>query len=103
MSAGAGRNARPDHEGSQSKAQGRKGMGQRCSACGSSASLPLCLCAQSEDPQVVERAKDVLRSAIRCLAQMHQVPNVDSCPKFIEFWLRVQKTQLLAELMRELQ
>ena len=67
---------------------------------------------------MVERAKDVLRSAVRCLSTIHQVchlpvccvadvaisqvQGVEQCTKFTEFYMRVLKTALLAHMLKEL-
>jgi len=50
-----------------------------------------------------ERAKDVLRSAVRALYAMHSIPGVaDMCPKFREFYARVLQTARLAKMLKEL-
>jgi len=49
-----------------------------------------------------ERAKDVLRSAVRSLYTINQVAGVEQCAKFTEFYMRVLKTALLAQMLKEL-
>jgi len=54
---------------------------------------------QNKNP---ERAKDVLRAAVRALHTVNNIANVDQAPKFVEFYLRVLKTPLLAQLLKEM-
>jgi len=49
-----------------------------------------------------ERAKDVLRTAVRAMYAMRHIPQVDLCTKFTDFYLRVLQTQLLAKMLQEL-
>lgn len=57
---------------------------------------------QSEEPAVAEKAKDVLRSAVRSLSTINNVHNVEQCAKFTEFYMRVLKTALLAQMLKEM-
>jgi len=50
-----------------------------------------------------ERAKDVLRSAVRSMYTINQIPGVEQCVQFTDFYLRVLKTALLAQMLKEMQ
>lgn len=49
-----------------------------------------------------ERAKDVLRAAMRSMYAIQSMSTVHSCPLFIDLWQRVLKTQLCARLLEEI-
>lgn len=49
-----------------------------------------------------ERAKDVLRAAVRCFLAMQAMNTVQRCPLFVEFFQRVLKTAMLARIIEEL-
>jgi cullin-associated NEDD8-dissociated protein 1 len=49
-----------------------------------------------------ERAKDVLRVAVRALYTISNIKGITACPQFLEFYQRVLKTALLAKMLEEL-
>jgi len=55
--------------------------------------------AKTEEP---ERAKDVLRAAVRSMYTMRSMQGADQCSKFANFYLRVLKTALLAQMLKEM-
>jgi hypothetical protein len=59
----------------------------------------VCVRGQSEKP---DRAKDVLRGAVRTLAAAAGMPGADQQTAFIQFYQRVLKTPLLAQMLVEM-
>jgi len=49
-----------------------------------------------------ERARDVLRAAMRCMLALSAMPTVQQCPQFVELFQRVLKTALLAKIIDEI-
>ena len=49
-----------------------------------------------------ERAKDVLRVAVRALHALHNIEGVEECSAFCKFYQRVLKTNLLAQMLTEM-
>jgi hypothetical protein len=49
-----------------------------------------------------ERARDVLRTAMRCMLALAAMPTVKQCPQFVELFQRVLKTALLARIIEEI-
>jgi len=55
--------------------------------------------AKGEEP---ERAKDVLRTAVKALSSINKIPNIQQCIEFSNFYLRVLKTPILAKMLSEI-
>jgi len=76
-------------------------------ASGSPASAPASAAAPSPsagggDLSSGERARDVLRTAMRCMLALAAMPTVKQCPQFVELFQRVLKTALLARIIEEI-
>lgn len=54
------------------------------------------------DASSAERAKDVLRAAVRCFLALQAMNNIHTCTQFIEFFQRVLKTAMLAKMIEEI-
>lgn len=54
------------------------------------------------DASTAERAKDVLRAAVRCFQSLQAMPGITACPQFIEFYQRVLKTAMLARMIDDM-
>jgi hypothetical protein len=50
-----------------------------------------------------EKAKDVLRAAVRAIAAIQKIPDIETVAQWGEFHQRVMKTALLAQMTAELQ
>ena len=58
---------------------------------------------ESKGESKPEKAKDVLRVAVRTLERMSRIQGIEKCPTFVEFYQRVLKTGLLIQLLEEMQ
>ena len=50
-----------------------------------------------------ERAKDVLRVAVRALHAMHNIPGVEQCTQYTHIYLRVLQTEIMVKMLKEMQ
>ena len=56
-----------------------------------------------QNNQDAERAKDILRAAVKALYSMRSVPNVaNRARKFVTFYGRVEKTKILIPMIADL-
>lgn len=50
-----------------------------------------------------EKPKEVLRTAVRCMSTIIELDGVNECTKFTDFYARVLKTALLAQMLKEIE
>lgn len=72
------------------------------SSAASSTAPPTGAGAPTGDATTAERAKDVLRAAVRCCLALQAMPTVHQCPQFVEFFQRILKTKMLVEMIEEM-
>lgn len=58
---------------------------------------------EAKREETAERAKDTLRTAVRTMNTLNQIPGVAVCEKFCHFFSRVKKTNLLEKMLLEME